>query len=229
MLSAQTNAPGVTILIVDDSPDMRRYLRVLLELDRYQVETADDGIEALRRLKEGCLPDVVLLDLQMPRLNGLRTLHRIRKHHPDLKVIICSAEEDPRKLRLAEMLGADAHVSKPVRHLYLSAAVERCLGPRPSAPPSHASVITLPSPTEAVSNDANGSTSSKNRDALHLLPCEVLKEQTPSSVQSRGTVRLSGEAATEISPRPKFGLAQEIDPHSIQETAQETALPTLAT
>ncbi len=224
MLSAQTNAPGVTILIVDDSPDMRRYLRVLLELDRYQVETAEDGIEALRRLKEGCLPDVVLLDLQMPRLNGLRTLHRIRKHHPDLKVIICSAEEDPRKLRLAEMLGANAYVSKPVRHLYLSAAVERCLGEQPSAHPSHASIITLPTPTEAVSRDANGGTSSNNANAHHLLPSEMAKEQTPSSVQSRSTVRL-GEAATDISPRHKSGLAQEIDPRSIQ----ETALPTLAT
>ena len=146
MLSAQTNAPAVTILIVDDSPEIRRYLRLLLELDRYHVETAEDGMEALRRLKEGCIPDVVLLDLQMPRLNGLRTLRRIRKHHPDLKVIICSAEEDPRKLRLAEALGANAHLSKPVRHLYLSAAVERCLGHTPPTPHA-ASVITLPSPT----------------------------------------------------------------------------------
>ena len=148
MLSAQTKAPGVTILIVDDSADMRRYLRLLLELDRYHVETAHDGMEALRLLKEGCIPDVVLLDLQMPRLNVLRTLRRIRKHHPDLKVIICSAEEDPRKLRLAEALGANAHLSKPVRHLYLSAAVERCLGLSPPSPTPHAaSVITLPTPS----------------------------------------------------------------------------------
>jgi len=151
MLSAQTNTSGITVLIVDDSAEMRRYLRILLELDRYHVETAEDGREALRRLDEGYLPDVVLLDLQMPRLNGLRTLRSIRKRHPALKVIICSAEEDPRKLRLAEALGADAHVSKPVRHLYLSAAVEQCLGQSPTTPTPHAaSVITLPAPTEAI-------------------------------------------------------------------------------
>ncbi len=150
MLSAH-NASAVTVLLVDDSPEMRRYLRLLLELDSYHVETAEDGRQALRLLEGGCTPDVVLLDLQMPRMNGLRTLHSIRKYHPDLKVIICSAEEDPRKLRLADALGANAFVSKPVRHLYLSAAVERCLGLSPSTPAAHvASVITLPAPTEVV-------------------------------------------------------------------------------
>lgn len=147
MLSTETKAAGITILVVDDSPDMRRYLRILLELDRYHVETAEDGHAALRRLDEGCTPDLVLLDLQMPGLNGLRTLRRIRKHHPALKVIICSAEENPRKLRLAAALGAIAHLMKPVHHLYLSAAVERCLGGESSVAAARAaSVITLPSP-----------------------------------------------------------------------------------
>lgn len=160
MLSAQTNGSAVTVLIVDDSAEMRRYLRLLLELDRYRVETAEDGRQALRLLDEGCCPDIVLLDLQMPRLNGLRTLRSIRKRHPELKVIICSAEEDPRKLRLAEALGANAHLSKPVRHLYLSAAVERCLGLSPAAPAEHvASVFTLPAPTEATAHSDAARTS----------------------------------------------------------------------
>jgi CheY-like chemotaxis protein len=148
MLSAQAKAEGFTVLVVDDSPDMRRYLRILLELDRYRVETAEDGLEALRRLDQGCNPDVVLLDLQMPGLNGLKTLRRIRKVRPELKVIICSGEENPRKLRIAAALGANAHLTKPVHHLYLSAAVERCLvGIAPPAPLGQgASVITLPPP-----------------------------------------------------------------------------------
>ncbi len=149
MPSARSNTAGATILVVDDSPDMRRYLRLLLELDRYQVETAGDGSEALRRLDEGCTPAVVLLDLQMPGLNGLRTLRRMRKRYPDLKVIICSGEDNPRKLRLAAALGAQAHLTKPVHHLYLSAAVERCLQLDTSALRSQAaSVITLPHPCE---------------------------------------------------------------------------------
>jgi CheY-like chemotaxis protein len=150
MLTSQTNAAHSTILVVDDSPDMRRYLRILLELDRYQVETAGDGHEALRRLDEGCSPALVLLDLQMPGLNGIRTLRRIRKQHPDLKVIICSGEDNPRKLRLAIALGAQAYVTKPVQHLYLSAAVERCLGGAQANETSQsATMITLVPPCEA--------------------------------------------------------------------------------
>src|SRR5215467_7421883 len=141
MLSATASSSDITILVVDDSPDMRRYLRLLLELERYRVETAGDGGEALRRLDEGCSPALVLLDLQMPGLDGLGTLRHMRKLYPDLKIIICSAEDDPEKLQLAAELGAHAHLSKPVHHLYLSAAVERCLASDTHAMKHAASVI----------------------------------------------------------------------------------------
>jgi len=72
MVSASVDRPKATILVVDDSPAMQRYLRVLLELDAYQVETASNGSEALQRVREGCSPAVVLLDLQMPGMDGLR-------------------------------------------------------------------------------------------------------------------------------------------------------------
>lgn len=151
MLTARPNAANATILVVDDSPGMRRYLRLLLELDRYQVETARDGNEALRRLEEGCVPAVVLLDLQMPGLDGLRTLQCMRKQYPDLKVIICSGEDDPEKFQLASALGAQAHLIKPVQHLYLSAAVERCLALDGNPIDGQgASVISLPSPVTGI-------------------------------------------------------------------------------
>ena len=108
---------------------MLRYLRVLLELDSYQVETASNGSEALQRVREGCAPDAVLLDLQMPGMDGLKTLRRLLKLQPELKVIMCSGVDDPSEVRRSALLGAQAYLTKPVRHLYLSAAVERCLGP----------------------------------------------------------------------------------------------------
>src|SRR5256885_995619 len=65
-----------SVLVVDDSPAMLRYLRVLLELERYQVETANNGAEALQRLKEGSPAAIVLLDVEMPGMDGLKTLRQ---------------------------------------------------------------------------------------------------------------------------------------------------------
>src|SRR5438132_13758009 len=56
MLSTQEATPRATILVVDDSPDMLRYLRMVLELDSYRVETAYNGVEALQRVSNGTFP-----------------------------------------------------------------------------------------------------------------------------------------------------------------------------
>jgi len=130
------NPVNVTVLIVDDSPEIQRYLRVLLELDSYQVETASSGHEALQGLHHGCTPEVVLLDLQMPGMDGLETLRRLQEFQPKPKVIMCSGVDDPETIRAAASLGAHAYLVKPIQHLYLSAAVERCLQDGPAIRPS---------------------------------------------------------------------------------------------
>lgn len=127
MISAHGSSDRFRVLIVDDSPEMRRYLRTLLELSSFEVETASNGTEALALVKEGSVPDVVLLDMQMPGIDGLRTLRQLRKLHPELKVIMCSGVDDRRKIRRAASLGAQAYILKPIQQLYLSAALERCL------------------------------------------------------------------------------------------------------
>jgi CheY-like chemotaxis protein len=121
------NPAKASVLIVDDSPEIQRYLRTLLEMDSYSVETASSGFEALQRLRLGYAPQVVLLDLQMPGMDGLETLRLLGQLRPRPKVIMCSGVDDPEKIRAATSLGAHAYLLKPVRHLYLSAAVERCL------------------------------------------------------------------------------------------------------
>jgi CheY-like chemotaxis protein len=154
-LSARANGPKATILVVDDSPAMLRYLRLLLETDSYQVETASNGADAVRRIRQGYSPAVVLLDLQMPGMDGLKTLRRLLKLRPDLNVIMCSGVDDPTKVRQATVLGAKAYLTKPVQHLYLSAAVERCLDSIPGAVTeanSRGTVITLPPPARCDSN-----------------------------------------------------------------------------
>jgi CheY-like chemotaxis protein len=151
MAYVERNPVKATVLVVDDSLEMRRYLRTLLELDSYQVETASSGTEALQTLGRGCAPQLVLLDVQMPGMDGLETLRRLRELRPQLKVIMCSAEDDPWKIAQATSLGAHAYLVKPIQHLYLSAAVGRCLneGPigRPIATRLPGRPFVLPSPS----------------------------------------------------------------------------------
>jgi CheY-like chemotaxis protein len=129
------------VLVIDDCPEVQRYLRLVLETDHYCVETAANGENGLERLRTGCTPSVVLLDMQMPGMDGLQTLKCLREVQPELKVIMCSSEDDPEIIRKAILLGAQGYLIKPVRHLYLSAALERCLS-------GHAS--TLPNPVASV-------------------------------------------------------------------------------
>jgi CheY-like chemotaxis protein len=149
MTSMEPRSRKATIMIVDDTPEIQRYLQTLLELDAYQVVTAGNGYEALQILHLGCIPDVILLDLQMPGMDGLETLRRLRQFRPAPKVIMCSAVDDLEKMRAAAALGARAYLVKPVQHLYLSAAVERCLQPDPTMrfpQLAAANVFVLPSP-----------------------------------------------------------------------------------
>jgi CheY-like chemotaxis protein len=147
MLTARLERAKTAVLVVEDSPEVQRYLRTLLELDSYHTEVASTGEEALQCLHEGYDPAVVLLDMQMPGMDGLETLRRLRALRPDLKIIMCSGVDDPEKISQAEALGAHSYLLKPVQHLYLSAAVERCLSGGASdatRAPLRNRVVTLP-------------------------------------------------------------------------------------
>jgi two-component system response regulator AtoC len=120
------------ILVVDDEPGMRRYLQTLLEVDSYRVVSAADGNEALRVVKQEPSPDVVLLDLLMPGLDGLQTLEQLRKARPGLNVVMLSCVSDTRKVARAIRLGAQDYLSKPFQKAELDAVLSHCL--RPSTP-----------------------------------------------------------------------------------------------
>src|SRR5271168_218164 len=104
MAYAASNPLKAAVLVVDDSPEIRRYLRALLELDAYRVETASSGYEALQRLGNGYTPQVVVLDLQMPGMDGLETLRKLQQCRPKPHVIMCSGVDDPDKIREAVSL-----------------------------------------------------------------------------------------------------------------------------
>ena len=116
------------ILLVDDEPGMLRYIRTLLEVDDYRVETASTGEEAVQRVEKGMVPDLVLLDVLMPGIDGLETLERLRRMKPGIKVVMLSCVNDARKVVQAMRLGAHDYLTKPFQKAELDAVVDQCLG-----------------------------------------------------------------------------------------------------
>ncbi|MFY9743107.1 MAG: response regulator, partial [Candidatus Sulfotelmatobacter sp.] len=100
------------ILLVDDEPAMLRYIKTLLEVDDYKVETASTGEEALQRIDKGMEPDLVLLDVLMPGIDGLETLEQIRQKRPSTKVVMLSCVNDTKKVVHAMRLGAQDYLTK---------------------------------------------------------------------------------------------------------------------
>jgi two-component system response regulator AtoC len=116
------------ILLVDDEPAMLRYIRTLLEVDDYKVETASTGEEALQRVDKGMEPDLVLLDVLMPGIDGLETLEQLRHKRPGVKVVMLSCVNDTKKVVQAMRLGAHDYLTKPFQKAELDAVIDQCLG-----------------------------------------------------------------------------------------------------
>jgi DNA-binding NtrC family response regulator len=116
------------ILLVDDEPGMLRYIKTLLEVDDYKVNTASTGEEAIERVQKGLHPDLVLLDLLMPGIDGLQTLEQLRQIYPGVKVVMLSCVSDTRKVVQAIRLGAHDYLTKPFQKAELDAVIDQCLG-----------------------------------------------------------------------------------------------------
>ena len=116
------------ILLVDDEPGMLRYIRTLLEVDGHKVETASTGEEAVERVQKGMHPDLVLLDLLMPGIDGLQTLEQIRQIQSGIKVVMLSCVSDTRKVVQAIRLGAQDYLTKPFQKAELDKVIDQCLG-----------------------------------------------------------------------------------------------------
>src|ERR1700691_598817 len=120
--------PTAKILLVDDEPGMLRYIKTLLEVDDYKVETASTGEEALKLVEKGLEPDLVLLDVLMPGIDGLETLEQLRQKRPGTKVVMLSCVNDTKKVVQAMRLGAHDYLTKPFQKAELDAVIQQCLG-----------------------------------------------------------------------------------------------------
>src|SRR5512137_3215282 len=113
------------ILVVDDEPRMIQFIRMNLELEGYRVTQASKGLEALAKVRDE-LPDLVLLDVMMPEMDGFETLRLLREVSsvPVIMLTVKADEED--KVRGLE-LGADDYVTKPFSAKELSSRVKAVL------------------------------------------------------------------------------------------------------
>ena len=123
-LSNVSGASG-RVLVVDDSQVIRQLIKVNLELEGFEVVTAADGAECLE-IVERVRPDVVTLDVRMPRLDGLRTAALLRAGAATghLRIAIISAC-GPEELQQGESVGVDGYLAKPFEPVALVALVRR--------------------------------------------------------------------------------------------------------
>jgi DNA-binding response OmpR family regulator len=129
------------ILVVDDEARMRRFMHMNLDLEGYRVIEAENGLEALTRVRED-LPDLVLLDVMMPEMDGFETLRLIRETSsvPVIMLTVKSEEED--RVRGLE-LGADDYVTKPFSPRELASRIKAVLRRAEMPTPAGPAVINI--------------------------------------------------------------------------------------
>jgi len=119
------------ILVVDDEPDLRRYLADELSDDGYRVDTAGDGVDAVLRVIDGGI-DLVLMDIRMPRLDGLNALRILRRLAPAVPVIMFTGQAGQGDMLETTRLGAKTCLLKPVNVERLKETVVQSLGRAPA-------------------------------------------------------------------------------------------------
>jgi len=129
------------VLVVDDEPRIIRFVRINLEMEGFRVIEASNGVEAVALVREK-MPDIALLDVMMPEMDGFETLRTVREVSsvPVIMLTVRSSEED--KVRGLD-LGADDYVTKPFSPRELVSRVRAVLRRFQAALPTEGSVLTI--------------------------------------------------------------------------------------
>jgi DNA-binding response OmpR family regulator len=114
------------ILVVDDHPSILRLVAKALEVEGHEILTAMDGVEGWEKVQSE-RPDLVILDVVMPRLDGYRVLNRIKsaaelQHTP---VMMLTVKDEPEDVSLATSIGADYYMTKPFNPSDMASLVRR--------------------------------------------------------------------------------------------------------
>jgi CheY-like chemotaxis protein len=122
---AATMTPKNAVLVVDDEPAIRGLLSLLLEDENYHVETASDGQEALRKVEQRS-PDVIVLDLMLPRMDGWEVIDAISEGSVTSGIPIIAVSAAERYMEVGDR-GVQAFLSKPFDIATLLAVLEEVL------------------------------------------------------------------------------------------------------
>jgi len=124
---ADTQSPAKRVLLVDDDYEIIEAMRAALEANGYQVLVARDGNQGLA-MAEREDPDLMILDMMMPKRSGFLVLEKLRRSRPvPMRVIMVTANEGSRHKAYAEMLGVDDYIRKPFAMDRLLESVGRLL------------------------------------------------------------------------------------------------------
>ena len=180
------------ILVVEDNPDLAFGLRTTLEIEGYDVDVAGDGAQGIARARAG-KPDLVILDLMLPGMNGYQVLRTLRDEGVETPVLILTARGEEADKVLGFRLGADDYVTTPFGRLELLARVSALL--RRAARPSQAAVAPAEKFGDVVINTA-ARTVMRNGASVSLTPKEF--DLLVALVRRRGSVASRHELLREV-------------------------------
>ncbi|WP_114908681.1 response regulator [Haemophilus haemolyticus] len=194
------------LLLVDDDVELTELLSSLLTLEGFDVQTANNGLEALQKLDES--HELVLLDVMMPKLNGVETLKEIRKvSNVPVMMLTARGEDIDRVLGLE--LGADDYLPKPFNDRELIARIKAILR-RSASPSNNTANVEILSFDGIILNFSHG-IATYNEENLNLtdyefkILCLLLK--------SKGNVISREELSLEVMEKPLTPFDRSLDMH----------------
>ena len=155
------------VLVVDDEPRMIRFIRMNLELEGYHVVEAGNGIEALDQVRKH-MPDLVIMDIMMPKMDGFETLHLLREISTVPVILLTVKGEEEDRIRGLE-LGADDYVTKPFSPRELISRVNAVLRRADWPSPAPRTILAI---DDRLSVDFNRHQVIVNNNRIDLRPTE---------------------------------------------------------
>ena len=194
------------LLLVDDDVELTELLSSLLTLEGFEVETANNGLEALQKLDES--HELVLLDVMMPKLNGIETLKEIRKvSNVPVMMLTARGEDIDRVLGLE--LGADDYLPKPFNDRELIARIKAILR-RSASPSNNISNVEILS-FDGITLHFSHGIATYNEENLNLTDYEF--KILCLLIKSKGNVISREELSLEVMEKPLTPFDRSLDMH----------------